>query len=274
MECFIKNIFQKTNKNRKLVKIIPKVIHYCWFGNGKLIALEKKCIASWKMHCPDFQIKLWNEDNFDVNYCEFTKEAYRLGKYAFVSDVARLYALQQEGGVYLDTDMLLVKSLSDLLKQEFFVGDHIQEKIGLGIIGSDSEHFILEKVLTYYRSHKFNLTSPLLIPDLFDQLLLEERKLIRIFEPDYFYALPFDQKDKNYQEYLTSNSYAVHLWNHSWKDEMSLLNEFKFIAALKFYIKNIIKYAEEYKNSNQHKLFFSKFWLKLKVYFYNLIFKN
>lgn len=254
--------------------MIPKIIHYCWFGHAKLSDLELKCMASWKKHCPDYQIKLWNEDNFDVNYCEFTKEAYRLGKYAFVSDVARLYALQQEGGIYLDTDMLLVKSFSDLINQEFFLGDHIQGKIGLGIIGSVKNHDILNKVLVNYRNEQFNLIKPKLIPDLFDQLLQDERKSIRVYEPDYFYALPFEQKEKDFQEFLTNNSYAVHLWNHSWKNELSLLNDFKFFAALKFYINNSIKYSEEYKNSNQHKLFFSKFWLKLKVYFYNLIFKK
>ena len=75
--------------------MIPKTIHYCWFGKGEMTSLEKKCIASWKKYCPDYQIKLWNEENFPIDYCEFTKEAYRIGKYAFVSDVARLYAIQK-----------------------------------------------------------------------------------------------------------------------------------------------------------------------------------
>jgi mannosyltransferase OCH1-like enzyme len=254
--------------------MIPKIIHYCWFGNGEISTLEKNCIASWKKYCPDYQIKLWNEENFNVNYCEFTKEAYRLGKYAFVSDVARLYALQQEGGVYLDTDMLLIKPVSDLLVEEFFIGDHIPYKIGLGIIGSVPNHPILNIILENYKNLKFNLTSPKLIPDLFDQLLKEERKSIKIYEPEFFYPLPFDQKDKDYQRFITSNSYAVHLWNHSWKDELSLLNEFKFISALYTYMRNRIRYSEEYKMSIHRNLFFFKFWLKLKVYLHKKIFKN
>lgn len=254
--------------------MIPKIIHYCWFGPAKPSALELKCMASWKKYCPDYHIKVWNEDNFDVNYCEFTKEAYRLGKYAFVSDVARLYALQQEGGVYLDTDMLLLKPISDLLESDFFVGDHITGKIGVGIIGAAPHHTILKELLNTYQSTPFRIAEPQLIPDLFDKVLKDSRGQLKIYDPTYFYPLPFENKDQDFNSFLSPNSYGVHLWNHSWKDEMSLLNDFRFISALKVYLKNSQKYHHEYKAVNRHSLFFSKFRLKLKAYIHQMIFTN
>src|SRR5690606_25049094 len=95
--------------------MIPKVIHYCWFGKGELLTLAKKCIASWKHYMPTYEIKEWNENNFDVNMIRYTKEAYKNKKYAFVSDFARFYILREYGGVYLDVDVEIIKPLDDLL---------------------------------------------------------------------------------------------------------------------------------------------------------------
>ncbi|WP_144603307.1 glycosyltransferase [Algoriphagus algorifonticola] len=253
--------------------MIPKIIHYCWFGSANPSALELKCMASWEKYCPDYQIKLWNEDNFNINYSEFTREAYSLGKYAFVSDVARLYALQQEGGVYLDTDMLIVGSLNSFLSHDLFTGEYKKGALNAAILGSKIGNQIVKELLDYYKKLEFDFHNPITIPEVFDHFLLKNQS-VKIYASDVFYPLPLDKKEEDYRTYLTKDSVAVHLWNHSWKNEMSLLNEFKFIAALKFYITNSIKYGEEYKKSNQRKLFFSKFWLKLKVYFYSLIFKR
>ena len=86
--------------------MIPKVIHYCWFGHTPLPPLAEKCIASWKKFLPDYEIKEWNEDNFDVNIIAYTAEAYEAKKYAFVSDYARFWILYREGGIYFDTDVV------------------------------------------------------------------------------------------------------------------------------------------------------------------------
>jgi Mannosyltransferase OCH1 and related enzymes len=91
--------------------MIPKIIHYCWFGNGKMNALQHHCLKSWESLLPDYKIKRWDESNFDVNFCPYTASAYQQGKFAFVSDVCRLFALKQDGGIYLDMDMLLIKNL-------------------------------------------------------------------------------------------------------------------------------------------------------------------
>ena len=101
---------------------IPKVIHYCWFGRGKLPKLAKKCIKSWKKYLPDYKIIEWNEDNFDINSNQYVREAYEAKKYAFVSDYVRLYALYNYGGIYMDTDVEVIKSLDEFLIHEAFSG--------------------------------------------------------------------------------------------------------------------------------------------------------
>lgn len=100
--------------------MIPKIIHYCWFGKGIMPASHKKCIRKWKKILPDYQIVRWDERNFNVNICSYTRKAYENKKYAFVSDVARLYALNSIGGIYLDTDVELYHSLNNYLSHDFF----------------------------------------------------------------------------------------------------------------------------------------------------------
>lgn len=102
--------------------MIPKVIHYCWFGRNPLPELAKKCIASWKKYLPDYEIKEWNEDNFDVNIIPYTKEAYSAEKYAFVSDYARFWILYNYGGLYFDTDVEVIKSIDDIIEKGAFMG--------------------------------------------------------------------------------------------------------------------------------------------------------
>ena len=100
--------------------MIPKIIHYCWFGRNPLPKSAQRCIASWRKFLPEYEIKEWNEDNFDVDSVPYTKEAYAARKYAFVTDYVRLYALSVEGGVYMDTDVEILKPLDDLLHLQAF----------------------------------------------------------------------------------------------------------------------------------------------------------
>ena len=102
--------------------MIPKIIHYCWFGRGEMPELAQKCIASWHKYMPDYEYKLWNEDNFDVTAVPYVKEAYEARKFAFVTDYVRLYALFTEGGIYMDTDVEILKPLDDLLSLSAFTG--------------------------------------------------------------------------------------------------------------------------------------------------------
>ena len=102
--------------------MIPKKIHYCWFGRGQMPPMALKCIESWHRNMPDYEYKLWNEDNFDINSVPYVKEAYEARKFAFVTDYVRLYALYTEGGIYMDTDVEVLKPYDDLLELSGFTG--------------------------------------------------------------------------------------------------------------------------------------------------------
>ena len=106
--------------------MIPKIIHYCWFGRNPLPESAIKCINSWKKFFPDYEIKEWNEDNFDVNIIPYTKEAYEAKKYAFVSDYARFWILYHHGGLYFDTDVEVIKAMDDIIELGPFMGVEVE----------------------------------------------------------------------------------------------------------------------------------------------------
>ena len=109
--------------------MIPKTIHYCWFGHNPLPELAQRCIASWRKYLPDYEIKEWNEDNFDVNIVPYTREAYEAKKYAFVSDYARFWILYQYGGLYFDTDVEVIKPIDDIIEKGAFMGFEVDAGI-------------------------------------------------------------------------------------------------------------------------------------------------
>lgn len=113
---------------------IPKIIHYCWFGKGEKSILIKKCMNSWKKYCPDWEIVEWNEDNFDVDFCAYSSNAFKKKKYAYCSDVARLKIIYENGGIYLDTDVELLAPLDDLLENKawFAYGTNTEINTGSG----------------------------------------------------------------------------------------------------------------------------------------------
>lgn len=136
---------------------IPKVIHFCWFGNNQKSDLNKRCIESWKKHCSGYKIIEWNEESFSIEQCpDYVKDAYRLGKWAFVSDYARLKIVYNYGGVYLDTDVELLKSLDELLEYGAFFGFENKEYIGTGIgFGAEKEALILKELMEDYNNISF-----------------------------------------------------------------------------------------------------------------------
>jgi mannosyltransferase OCH1-like enzyme len=135
--------------------MIPKIIHYCWFGKGKMTPLMKKCIRSWKKYCPDYQIIEWNEDNFDVTSSEWTNEAYQEGKYAFVADYVRLRVLCEYGGVYLDTDQELIKPIECFMKHRAFLGFMEKTSVSMGLVGAEKNHPIINQLFDYYSGRHF-----------------------------------------------------------------------------------------------------------------------
>ena len=113
--------------------MIPKIIHYCWFGGKKHPEYLDKNIESWRKYCPDYEIKLWNEDNYDVTKNKYMYDAYKNGKWGFVPDYARLDIIYEHGGIYLDTDVELINSMDDLLNLDGFIGFERGDKVNLGV---------------------------------------------------------------------------------------------------------------------------------------------
>lgn len=136
--------------------MIPKIIHYCWFGNNPKPDIVKRCIASWEKYCQGWEIKEWNESNFNVESMPYIKEAYDQKKYAFVSDVARLQIVYQAGGVYLDTDVELLGSIEFLLENEAFFAFESNRNINTGLgFGATENHEAIKKMLEHYKEKHF-----------------------------------------------------------------------------------------------------------------------
>ena len=139
---------------------IPKVIHYCWFGKGKMPKLAKKCIKSWKKYCPDYEFVLHTEDNFDMTQNRYMREAYEAGKWAFVSDYARLKIIYDNGGIYLDTDVELIKPVDDLVKLGGFMGFDEKGIVATGLgFGAEKGNKIVSEFLKDYDD------IPFILPD-------------------------------------------------------------------------------------------------------------
>lgn len=140
-------------------RLIPAVIHYCWFGGGRMPDLYKRCIESWHKYCPDYRIAEWNEDNCDMEGNAFAREAYRLGKYGFVPDYFRLKIIYEQGGIYLDTDVELVRNPDDLRYNRAFCGMEVPGEAAFGLgFGAVAGHPVIGRLLERYRNMPFSET--------------------------------------------------------------------------------------------------------------------
>jgi mannosyltransferase OCH1-like enzyme len=203
--------------------VIPKKIHYCWFGPKPLPKLVINCLDTWKEQLKDYELNLWNEKNSPMKI-PFVQQAYAAKRYAFISDYVRFWALYKYGGIYLDTDMFVIRSFNDLLKSEVFFGWETEQKnnISCGIIGSIPNQGFIRSVLKQYESMLFSVAS---IPDLVIPRVVNKcysgylsKEDITIFPYDYFYSFPYEEKEnvRKFMQYRTENTYAIHLWNISW----------------------------------------------------------
>ena len=136
--------------------MIPRKIHYCWFGRGEKPRLAQKCIASWKKYCPDYKIIEWNEQNFDISKNRYVQQAYEAKKYAFVSDYARLAVVYEYGGIYLDTDVELVRPLDELLELPGFMGFQTNNEVATGLgFGARKGNPVVQALLRDYDALDF-----------------------------------------------------------------------------------------------------------------------
>lgn len=221
--------------------MIPRIIHYCWFGRNPLPKSAQKCIESWKKYFPDYEIREWNEDNFDVNIVPYTSEAYVAQKYAFVSDYARFWVLYQYGGVYFDTDVEVIKSMDDILEKGGFMGCEIDTTNdyvvapGLGI-AVEAYHPLYKELLGMYDGLSFylenNKINPFAIVRITTEVLLrhglqkesciQNVQGITVYPADYFNPLD----DATGRLNITDNTRSIHWYSKTWLPTSPLKTKF------------------------------------------------
>lgn len=195
---------------------IPKIIHYCWFGGNKKPKLVEQCIASWKEHCPDYTIIEWNESKINISSHRYLKEAYASGKYAFVSDYVRLYALMEYGGIYMDSDYILYKNIDEFLEHRAFTGHETPEIPITAIMGAEAKHPWVEKLLRYYDTTSFQVKpNTSFIPGLMERDYVSEglyKNDVHVYPVETF--CNFDHK--KLQVITSEKAYGCHLFAGSW----------------------------------------------------------
>ncbi len=221
---------------------IPKIIHYCWYGKGVLSEEIRICIDSWKRFCPDYEIKCWNEDNTPMDI-PWIRDAYHHQKYAFVADYVRFYALYHEGGIYMDTDMLLKKNLDSLLENHLFMGLQDALSINAAIMGSEPKNKYLADILQHYDSRIFDMMRPPIITHVLTDLFAQSGwKLegdilhsfadgeVVLYPSKVFYPIHYTQSFEWHEidNFCTDETVGVHLWNKSWTSEFELLSKRKY----------------------------------------------
>lgn len=242
--------------------MIPKIIHYCWFGHKPLPSLALKCIASWKKYLPDYEIKEWNEDNFDVNIIPYTQEAYAAGKYAFVSDYARCWILYKYGGIYFDTDVEMIRPIDDIIAAGGFMGyetdpqpslveacllggneTEVSSDLGFGVapglgLGVAPGLGLVKKLLDYYEGAHFvnepNMRDQITIVHITTHILLKNGlKLepgiqwldgVNIYPSEYFCPINVTTG----RLHITSHTRTIHHYSGSW-----IHNKFSFKEFIK-----------------------------------------
>ena len=251
--------------------MIPKKIHYCWFGRNPLPELAIKCIESWKKYCPDYEIIEWNEDNFDYTSCDYIKEAYEQKRWAFVSDYARFWILYKYGGLYFDTDVELIKPIDDLIERGPFMG--LEREFDFGSINRVQDSSVVEKqagiyvapglglyatpgmelyshILDEYQKRHFinefgkedTTTVVQIVSNLLSQYMIETVDDITLKTGDvYIYRkdvlCPIDYRSGKIE--ITDNTRAIHHYMASWMTEDELKSQEIFIKAKARYGENI-----------------------------------
>ena len=231
--------------------MIPKIIHYCWFGESELPDYLNKYIEGWRVLCPEYEIVQWNETNFDFSKYRYSKEAYENKQWAYVSDVARLEAIYEHGGIYLDTDVEMLKKFDSLLKYRAFIGAEDKYDLNTGAaFGAERQHpFVYENLMEYK-------DLPLIIEEKYNKLTCVEittrvmrrhgyRKAnkiqniyeVQIFPTDFFSPM----KLSNNKITITENTYSIHRYTTNWKSrsKLSKIVSRKSVVIKKFLRRNI-----------------------------------
>jgi mannosyltransferase OCH1-like enzyme len=237
--------------------MIPKIVHYCWFGPNKMPKKVLKCIRSWKRNLPDYKFMLWNEKNFDVNQNLYTKQAYDSKKYAFVTDYVRLFALKKFGGIYMDADMEVLRNLDVFLTHSAFTGCE-NKYVPTAIMGAEDNHPWICRLLKYYDNVPFlkddgtyNLrTNVSIITEItkkeynweHSNNIQELKNSLIIYPTEYFCPYNWMTKELN----LTDNSYCIHHFTGSWLPKKTYCSRIRHYLKLRM-INALIKLLRERK---------------------------
>lgn len=232
---------------------IPRIIHYCWFGKCEKPKVFYRCLESWRRYCPDYEIREWNEDNFDVSIIPYVQEAYQAKKWAFVTDYARLWIVYHYGGIYLDTDVELLKPIDCLLNSEAFFGYEDKKYIATGLgFGAIKGNTVIEYMLLDYLDKHFlnkdgtydKTTCPIrntkaiahLLPDnsFNDEIIQIEGAIL--YPPEFFCPLSSDGKNMK----KTANTFSIHWFSASWlSEEEMIVHEWRiFLGKCERYLGN------------------------------------
>lgn len=231
---------------------IPKIIHYVWVGNNEKPKDIKMCMKTWKKHLKDYEIIEWNEKNFDINSNKFVKEAYEAKKWAYVSDYIRAYAIYNYGGIYLDTDVLVVESLDSLLDNKAFVGYENPQYPFTAVFGAEKNHPFIKDMLDYYDNKSFEFdknnqydkvntktVSDILIEDYDCKIGNQEQMLregIKVYKDDVL-CNP------------SVNSKTIHIFTGTWLEgNSSLIRNINKFIKLRLTNKSRLKLYSYYRN--------------------------
>lgn len=213
--------------------MIPKTIHYCWFGGNDKSEKMLEYIESWKQHCPDYQIMEWNESNYDVTKHPFMEKAYAAKKWAFVSDYARIDILHEHGGIYLDTDVELLTTLDPFLGYDFFAGFENEEYVAFGLgFGSVAGHPILKDIMAYYDHTEFpdssfllpSISCPIIQTNVLKRYglvcnnLNQEIRGGQVFSTEYFCPMSYETGETH----CTERTVSIHHYDISWASKEML----------------------------------------------------
>ena len=243
--------------------MISKIIHYCWFGRNPLPESAVKCINSWKKFFPDYEIKEWNEDNFDVNIIPYTQEAYEAKKYAFVSDYARMWILYHYGGLYFDTDVEVIKSMDDIVARGPFMGIEVEATknrsvgvnpgLGLGVEAGNSGykaildyyaplHFVLEDGTLNQVTIVTHTTNVLAENGLKQTNELQEVAGVWIYPREYFNPLD----DNTGRLVIAENTRSIHWYTKTWLKKRNPIRTWIVRRIHRYFGDNSLSWIKKY----------------------------
>lgn len=227
------------------MEVIPRKAYYVWIGGGQKPEIFNKCYNSWKMYLKDYEIIEINESNFDIDYHrkknKFFNECFEKKMWAYCSDYIRSVVLYENGGIYLDTDMQLLKPIDEYLNYDFFIAYESNEYLGVGLYGAKKNSEILKDLIDFYDNKIYNTalwTIPKILTTIIKEKKFDKDPKVLLLEKEYFY--PFGLNETFTPSVITDKTVAIHWWNASWSNlKNKLFLETKHLKGINKILKKI-----------------------------------